>query len=128
MTNKKLHILIIDDDEMIQKLFGAKLSKEGFEPLYAHNAENGREMARRLNPDLILLDIRMPGIDGYDMAQRLKEEQETKDIPLALLTNEDLATEAQKWMKEIGVLEYFHKSMDLDKFIKKVREITQKKI
>jgi len=120
---KKRHILIIDDDEMIQRLFGAKLSKEGFEPLYAHDGETGREMARRFIPSLILLDIRMPGTDGFALANRLKEETETKEIPLAFLTNEDLSLEAEKWMRDIGITDYFHKSMDLNEFVNKVKKI-----
>jgi DNA-binding response OmpR family regulator len=128
VADKKPHILLIDDDETVQRLFGAKLSKEGFEPIYAHDGDSGREMARRLLPNLILLDLRMPNVDGYEIARLLKTEKETKDIPLALFTNEDLAMEAQKWMKDIGVIKYFHKSMDLNEFISEVKKIVYTEI
>ena len=72
---KKKHILMIDDDSAIQRLFGAKFSAAGYEVLYASDGDSGREMARRFMPDVILLDVRMPKTDGYTVARRLKTEQ-----------------------------------------------------
>lgn len=122
MTDKK-HILIIDDDDMIRRLFGGVLANAGFDVIYAVNGDEGRETARRLKPDLILLDIRMPGNDGYVIARRLREEKETKDIPIAFLTNEDLSMEAEKAAKEVFVDDYIHKSIDLKEFVAKVKKI-----
>lgn len=119
----KPHILMIDDDPMIQRLFGAKLSAAGYEVLYANDEETGREMARRFQPQLILMDIRMPGGGGYKLAGRLKEEKPTAKIPIAFLTNEDISMEGQKWAKEKWVVEYFHKSIDLKEFIKKINKL-----
>lgn len=117
------HILIIDDDQQIRRLFGAKLAAAGFEVIYSGNGSEGRELARRFQPDLILLDIRMPDADGYTIAKRLKEERQTAGIPVVFLTNEDFSLEAEKWMKEVFVSEYIHKSIDLNMFIERVRNI-----
>lgn len=124
---KKYHILIIDDDPATRRLFGAKLASAGYEVLYADNGDAGREMARRFMPDLVLLDLRMPGTDGYKVAQRLKGETRTKNIPIVFLTNEDLTPEAEKAMKELWVVDYIHKSNDLGEFIKRVKKILNAK-
>jgi len=69
---KKIHILIIDDDETMRRFFGSLLGNAGYEVIYAENGDKGREIARRLHPDLILLDINMPGTDGYKTANSIK--------------------------------------------------------
>lgn len=115
------HILIIDDDPLLRRLFGGKLGAEGFDVIYARDGQEGREVARRLQPDLILLDIRMPGMDGYQTAAHLKSEKETSHIRVVFLTNEDFSVEAEKMSKEFMIDGYIHKSVDLDEFVKKVK-------
>lgn len=118
-----IHILLIDDDPALRRLFGAKLSSAGFEVLYAGDGYTGREMARRFLPDLILLDIRLPNADGFEIAGRLKKEARTKDIPIVFLTHQDFSIEAEKAVKERWVVDYIHKSIDLKEFIKRVKKI-----
>jgi len=122
--NKK-HVLIVDDDSATRILFGSLLSRGGFEVLYAKDGNEGREMARRFLPDLILLDYNMPIMDGLETAQRLKTEPGSLNVntPIALLTNEDLSLEAQKMIKELGVIDYIQKGVDNDEFIKRVKNI-----
>jgi len=122
MKSKK-HILIIDDDALIRRLFGGKLASAGFEVLYAQDGDEGREVARRLQPDLILLDIRMPGTDGYVVARRLREEPRTSNIPVIFLTNEDLSVEAEKAITELWVAGYMHKSIDLTELVERIKKI-----
>ena len=107
-------------------MFGAKLSKAGFQILYASDGATGREMARRFRPSLVLLDIRMPGQDGFATAKLLRQEKRTQDIPLAFLTNEDLSMEGENWAKELWVQDYIHKSTDLDEVVKRVKTILKK--
>lgn len=116
---KKTHILMIDDDEVMRRLFGGWLVTLGFEVIYASNGNEGREIARRLQPDLVLMDERMPVMDGMEAASRMKSEEPTKNIPIILFTNEDFSIEAEKALKELGVDAYVHKSADF-KIIKKV--------
>jgi len=125
MASNKPHILLIDDDPTLLRLFGAKLADAGFEVLYAHDGDEGREMARRFLPDLILLDIRMPETDGYTIAKRLRNEPRTKNIPVAFLSNTDLSVEAEAAMKELYVVDYIHKSIDLNELVKRVKKILQ---
>lgn len=125
MSSASVHILVIDDDEVFRRLIGAKLAAAGFEVLYASRGHEGREIARRMHPDMILLDIRMPEEDGLSMARRLKTERQTQDIPVVLLTNEDLSLEAEKNVKELGVADYIHKSIDPDEFIERIKKDLQ---
>lgn len=117
----KKHILIIDDDSAMRRLFGGKLASAGFEVLYAADGNEGREIARRMQPDIILLDIRMPDPDGYTVARRLKGEPKTSHIPIIFLTNEDFTPEAEKAVKELWVADYIHKSVDLNELVSRVK-------
>lgn len=121
-TEEKKHILLVDDDQLTRRLFGSTLATAGFEVLHAKDGNEGREMARRLKPDLILLDISMPVMDGFETANRLKEELETAHIPIIFLTNEDLSIEAEKAAKELGVVDYIPKATDLSEFVERVKK------
>ena len=122
---KKVHILIIDDDEVMRRLFGSLLGNAGYEVLYAKDGNEGRETARRLHPDLILLDINMPDPDGFKTANSIKNEPNSPaaDIPIVFLTNADLPIEALNWMKELGVTEYIHKGASKEEFIELVKKV-----
>ena len=125
VIEKKFHILLIDDDEVMRRLFGGLLGKVGYEVIYAKNGEEGRETARRLHPDLILMDMNMPGEGCLKTADRLKNEpgSPAADIPIVFLTNEDLSIEAINWMKEFGVTDYIHKSASNEDFIERVKKV-----
>lgn len=121
----KKHILLIDDDETTRRLFGSLLSSAGYEVLYAKEANEGRELARRFQPDLILIDKDLPGIDGIKASGTLKNEPETANIPIVLFTNSDLSIEAEKWMKEFSIVAYIQKGIDNKEFIKRIEDIFQ---
>ncbi|MGB7957826.1 MAG: response regulator [Minisyncoccia bacterium] len=122
------HILIIDDDPTTRRLFGSLLGSAGYEVIYAGSGEQGREMARRFHPDLILLDINMPGDDGFKTADLIRNEpgSPVSDIPIAFLTNADLSIEAQGWMGGVGVTDYIQKGVSNDEFIVRVKKILEK--
>jgi len=79
-------ILVIDDDELLLKLLEHKLSQAGFQVRTAPDGEIGLLSAQDETPDLIVLDGMMPGIDGFQVLQRLKESPETASIPVIMLT------------------------------------------
>lgn len=126
-TEKKVHILMVDDDPMIRRLFGGRLVKLGYEVIYASDGNEGRETARRLQPDLILMDERMPIMTGTEAAARMKSEVQTKDIPIILFTNEDYSLEAEKITKGIGIDAYVHKASDFSVLVKTIKEVLEKK-
>lgn len=87
MSNTKKTILLVEDDIFVSDIYQTKLGQEGFQVLVA---ENGMEAVKKLEssiPDLILLDIVMPYMDGMEVLRKLKERKEWKDIPVMLLTN-----------------------------------------
>ena len=79
-------ILIIDDGEVERKVTSEILRKRGFTVFSAENGERGVEMAKQEKPDLILLDYLMPGLNGKDVCERLKQIETTKNIPVIFLT------------------------------------------
>jgi DNA-binding response OmpR family regulator len=89
-------ILLIDDHRTVLRLLEAILKLRGYELLYAENGQQGMAMARQEQPDLILLDVMMPEIDGFKVCQYLKGQAETARIPVIFLTargaEDDLAT------------------------------------
>jgi len=122
----KTHILLVDDDPLLRRLFGGKLSTAGYDIIYATNGNDAREMARRLHPDLVLMDINMPGYEnGLATAHRMKSEEETKDIPIILLTNVDPSMEAEQKLKETSADDYIHKSIDLNEFMEKIKKFLE---
>ncbi|HXK37870.1 MAG TPA: response regulator [Candidatus Paceibacterota bacterium] len=101
---EKIHILLADDDEMTLRLFSSYLVEAGYEVIHARDGNEAREMARRLHPDVLLTDNRMPVIEGLTLISTLHHEKETMDLPCILLTNDDLSLEAEKVINEIGAL------------------------
>lgn len=124
--DKKIHLLLIDDDEIMLQLFGGQLVRKGFEVIYAHDGAEGWELARRIKPEIILCDYRMPSMDGLETASHIKGEDDTKHIPLIMLTSEDFSPEAQKMLKDIGVDDYLHKGLAFKDILARVKVVLAK--
>ena len=87
MTEKQHNILLIEDEEMLANMYETKFKNEGYNIRKALDGETGLKMAREEKPDLILLDIIMPKLDGFSVLKKLKEDPKTKSVPIVLLTN-----------------------------------------
>ncbi|HEY9709795.1 MAG TPA: response regulator, partial [Oculatellaceae cyanobacterium] len=85
-TKKQNLILIVDDDSTNLKLLFTFLKESGFKVLVAKDGESAIEKLQEVSPDLILLDVKMPGIDGFETCRRLKESVVTNDIPVIFMT------------------------------------------
>ncbi len=79
-------ILVVDDEPDIVNIVERILKKHGFETMGAYSGEETLNILKKEKPDLILLDIMMPGMDGWETAKKIKENPETKDIPIVFLT------------------------------------------
>lgn len=102
-------LLIVEDDEMIASMYRTKLEQEGFKVLIANDGALGLSMAASQNPDLVLLDIIMPQLDGFTVLRELKSSAKTKKIPVIMLTN--LGTdEDKKKGNELGAVDYLVKA------------------
>lgn len=82
----KTHILIIEDEEPIRELLSFNLEREGYEVAMAADGETGLEMAQTRTPDLLILDLMLPGMDGYQVCYRLKSDDLLKTVPIIMLT------------------------------------------
>lgn len=101
-------ILIVEDDVELQKIYENKLSTDGFEVLHAHVGQQGLNMAKFHKPDLIVLDIMLPGgMNGFEVLEQLKRDKGLKHIPVLVLTNLD--TEANT-AKSMGAVDYIVKT------------------
>jgi CheY-like chemotaxis protein len=104
-------ILICDDDPVILRLLQVNLELEGFEVLLGHNGEEAVEIAQTEHPDLIILDIMMPRMDGYQACEKLKNLDDTKDIPVVFLSAKAQQSDIEKG-KSYGVADYITKPFD----------------
>jgi DNA-binding response OmpR family regulator len=119
----KKRILIIEDDSSLQKIIQEFLAADGFETIEAMDGERGSDLAKKNMPDLILLDIILPKKDGYEVLKELKENQETKNIPVILLTNLESPADVEKAIK-LGATTYLTKAdYKLEEVVKKIKEI-----
>ena len=121
MIGKK--ILLVDDDEKMLKLFGDFLLKEGFEVISANNGNDGLRLANEQNPNLIILDVMMPGKDGGEVGRELLENNKTKNIPVIFLTSLVSEEETGKGGGKIAGRLYISKSTDKKELIKKIKEL-----
>lgn len=102
-------ILFIEDESALQKTVGEFLSREGYDVLSAMDGATGIETAKGKKPDLILLDLILPKKDGFDVLTSLKQDQETKLIPIIVLTNLGEMENIDKAI-ELGATTYLVKS------------------
>ena len=121
METKKL--LIIEDDLVLQKALNDYLCAEGFEVKCAADGETGVSLAFSEKPDLILLDIVVPKKDGYTVLAEVRENNETKHVPIVLLTNLGSISDVEKAL-ELGATTYLVKAdYKLEEITAKIKEI-----
>ena len=109
-------VLIIEDEKLIIVSTQMVLEAAGFRVESATNGEDGITKARTQTPDLILLDIMMPGIDGWETLTRLKRDTETSGIPVVIFTAREHSRGHQK-SAEMGAADYFRKPFEPDELI-----------
>lgn len=119
---QKGKILVVDDEVYILHILDFSLGAEGFDVVTANNGELAVEKAIQEKPDLIVLDVMMPVLDGYETCRRLKREPETKHIPVILLTAK--GREADKRLGfEVGAVDYIVKPFSPNRLIGRIEEI-----
>lgn len=116
-------ILFIEDESALQKSMGDSLRREGWEVLSALNGEIGLRQAKTENPDLILLDLILPKMDGFEVFRELKKNKETADIPVIVLTNLEQMEDVEKAL-ELGAKTYLVKAnYTLSEVVSKIKDI-----
>ncbi|MFC1629704.1 response regulator [Patescibacteria group bacterium] len=115
-------ILFIEDESALQKTLGDLLGQEDYEMISALDGEVGLRLAKEKAPDLILLDLILPKISGFDVLKRLKGDDQTKGIPVIVLTNLEGLGEIDKAI-ELGATTYLVKARySLDEVLEKVKK------
>lgn len=118
---EKKKILVVDDQVDLVKTIQFALELEQYEVLVSYNGEDALNQARRENPDLILLDIMLPKLDGYKVCRLLKFDEQFKHIPILMLTAK--TQEKDKILGvETGADEYITKPFDIDELIGKIKK------
>jgi DNA-binding response OmpR family regulator len=120
-------VLIIEDEKLIIVSTQMVLEAAGFRVESATSGEEGIGKARDLRPDLILLDIMMPGIDGWETLTRLKRDPETSGIPVIIFTAREHSRGHQK-STEMGAADYFRKPFEPDELIELVEKHIGQKV
>ena len=106
-------ILAIDDDPAARELLQRLLSKEGYHTIVAASGEEGLRLARATSPDAILLDVRMPDLDGWEVLTQLKSDPELADIPVVMISIED----ERASLSALGALDYLVKPIDSERLL-----------
>ncbi len=115
-------ILFIEDESALQKTFGEILKQEGYEMTSALDGETGLRLAKTQKPDLILLDLILPKVHGFEVLKKLKEDPETKEIPVMVLTNLEGVEDVGKAM-ELGATTYLVKeNYSLEEIVGKIKK------
>jgi two-component system, cell cycle response regulator DivK len=112
-------ILLIEDNEMNRDMLSRRLERRGYAIVIAENAEQGLSLAQMESPDLILMDITLPEMDGWEAARRLKRDQSTRHIPIIALTARVLISDQAKAF-EVGCDDYDTKPVDFARLTEKI--------
>ena len=118
-------LLIVEDNQDNRDALSRRLERRGFSVLIAVDGRAGAEAARAEHPDLILMDMNMPGIDGWEATRLVKSDPATADIPVIALTAHALAGDRGRAL-EAGCADYHTKPVDLAKLLAQIEEILMK--
>jgi DNA-binding response OmpR family regulator len=114
-------ILVVDDETELLKALSIRLNTSGYEVITASDGQEGLEKAKSLNPDLIVLDILMPKMDGYEVCRMLKFDEKYKSIPVIMLTAK--AQDIDKAMgKKVGADDYITKPFETQDLVDKIKK------
>lgn len=116
------HILIVEDDIMLQEILSERLALRNFSVTIAQNGQQGIDKARAEKPDIILLDMRLPVLDGWEAAKQLKASPETQHIPIIALTAHALIGDREASLAA-GCDEYEPKPVDFSQLLAKINRL-----
>ena len=122
MTKKK--ILIVDDEKEMVEVETLRLQAHGYDVVVAYEGESGLKLARSEKPDLVILDIMLPKMDGYEVCRRFKQDADCRHIPIILVSAVDQKLDTQLGTK-VGADDYFTKPFEPALLLAKIRELTK---
>lgn len=122
MENKK--ILIVDDEPAMIDIYARELQDAGYEVSIATNGKEAIEFAASKKPDLIVMDVKMPEMDGVEATHQIKDNPETKEIKVVFLSafgDPDAIATDKKYAQEMGALDFIQKGIGLKEFTDKIK-------
>ncbi|OGS46266.1 MAG: hypothetical protein A2539_02750 [Elusimicrobia bacterium RIFOXYD2_FULL_34_15] len=121
----KNKILIVEDDKDIVELFKVGLDGFGYKVSFAFDGKQALEMVKNEIPDLIILDVILPYLDGFGVCAELKMDKETKKIPILMCTSQNSLADVEKGFS-FGINGYIIKPFDPDKLVAKIKQVLEK--
>jgi twitching motility two-component system response regulator PilH len=112
-------ILLVDDSATERHVIGEILSKQGFEVTFAENGEAGVAQAKQLKPDLVIMDVVMPGMNGFQATRAITKDPDTQNIPVLICTTKDQETD-KIWGMRQGAKDYVVKPVDAAELLAKI--------
>lgn len=124
-------VLVVDDDPNFREILKTKLESVGFSLSEAVNGKEGVDKVKKIKPDLVVMDVQMPEMNGVEALSKIKADPEISGIKVVFLTNygEDDPANASiddKFAKDIGAIGHIKKTEDLDKIVEKIKKILSK--
>ena len=114
-------ILIVEDNEMNRDMLSRRLERKGYDVVMAEDGKKGVDMSKSENPDLILMDLSLPIMDGWEATSTIKRNEETKRIPIIVLTAHAMAGDREKAL-DAGADEYDTKPIDFKRLLGKIKD------
>jgi two-component system, cell cycle response regulator DivK len=118
-------ILLVEDNEMNQDMLSRRLQRRGYEVLIAGDGEKGVELARAERPDLVLMDMSLPVLDGWEASRQIKSSPETNSIPIIALTAHAMAGDREKAL-DAGCDDYDTKPIELPRLLEKIEVLLRR--
>ena len=115
-------VLLVEDNEMNRDMLSRRLTRKGYEVVVGEDGEAGVEMATSENPDIILMDMSLPVIDGWEATRRIKADAQTSAIPIIALTAHAMASDREKAMAA-GCDDYDTKPVELARLLEKIEKL-----
>jgi len=123
-TGSVVKILLVEDNEMNRDMLSRRLRRNGYEVVIAIDGQQGVEMAAAESPDLILMDMSLPVIDGWEAARRVRENEATRKIPVIALTAHAMAGDREKAI-EAGCDDYDTKPVEITRLLGKITALIE---
>ncbi|MCK5085476.1 response regulator [Candidatus Parcubacteria bacterium] len=121
MENKKKKIIIIEDDKFLLKAYEIKFKQSDFDVILATDGISGFELAEKEKPSLIILDLMLPGMNGFEFLKKIKSDEKLKNIPIIVVSNLGQKNDCEKAIK-LGAKEFLIKTnYSLEEIIKKIK-------
>ena len=118
-------IMIVDDEESIRELVNAVLSMEGFDIIAAEDGQDCLEKLKEVKPDLILMDMMMPGMSGRETIEKIRANPKTKNLNIVFLTVARFSETGKDTLEKMNILDYITKPFDNDDLVKRVKKLVK---